>query len=54
MIIDYLTSYYSEDFIILLVFVFHRYYHLVSWGIPLVVACLPFINNHYGPAGAWW
>lgn len=32
---------------------FEKYYHLVSWGIPLVVACLPFINDHYGPAGAW-
>lgn len=31
-----------------------RYYHLVSWGIPLIVACLPLINDHYGPAGAWW
>ena len=31
-----------------------RYYHLVSWGIPFVVACLPLINDHYGPAGAWW
>ena len=33
---------------------FSRYYHLVSWGIPFVVACLPLINDHYGPAGAWW
>ncbi|XP_020611057.1 cyclic AMP receptor-like protein A [Orbicella faveolata] len=32
---------------------FEKYYHLVSWGIPLIVACLPLINNHYGPAGAW-
>lgn len=29
---------------------FCRYYHLVSWGIPFVVACLPLINDHYGPA----
>jgi len=32
---------------------FEKYYHLVSWGIPFVVACLPLINDHYGPAGAW-
>lgn len=32
---------------------FEKYYHLVSWGIPLIVACLPLINNHYGPAGPW-
>ncbi|XP_053403699.1 uncharacterized protein LOC123556016 isoform X1 [Mercenaria mercenaria] len=28
-------------------------YHLVSWGISLFMSLLPFIGNHYGPAGAW-
>ncbi|XP_072032946.1 cyclic AMP receptor-like protein A isoform X2 [Amphiura filiformis] len=28
-------------------------YHLVSWGIALLMSLLPFIGNHYGPAGAW-
>ncbi|XP_060080370.1 cyclic AMP receptor-like protein A isoform X1 [Ylistrum balloti] len=28
-------------------------YHVLCWGLPLVLSCLPFIGNHYGPAGAW-
>ncbi|CAH1780902.1 unnamed protein product [Owenia fusiformis] len=28
-------------------------YHVLSWGFPLIMSCLPFINDHYGPAGAW-
>ncbi|CAB3992689.1 cyclic AMP receptor A [Paramuricea clavata] len=28
-------------------------YHVVSWGVPLIVACFPFIGDHYGPAGVW-
>ncbi|XP_070537843.1 cyclic AMP receptor-like protein A isoform X2 [Ptychodera flava] len=28
-------------------------YHIVCWGLSLVIACLPFIADHYGPAGAW-
>ncbi|XP_066267695.1 cyclic AMP receptor-like protein A [Branchiostoma lanceolatum] len=28
-------------------------YHVLSWGVPLILSCLPFIGNHYGPAGAW-
>ncbi|XP_046854188.1 G-protein coupled receptor 1-like [Xenia sp. Carnegie-2017] len=28
-------------------------YHVISWGVALVVACIPFIGNHYGPAGVW-
>ncbi|XP_072032445.1 uncharacterized protein [Amphiura filiformis] len=28
-------------------------YHCVGWGIPLFVSALPFIGDHYGPAGAW-
>ena len=31
-----------------------RVYHLVSWGVSAVIAALPFIGNHYGPAGMWW
>ncbi|KAJ7381325.1 hypothetical protein OS493_001448 [Desmophyllum pertusum] len=30
-----------------------RYYHLISWGVPLVVASLPFSEGVYGPAGPW-
>ncbi|XP_032230476.1 G-protein coupled receptor 1 [Nematostella vectensis] len=32
---------------------FEKWYHLVSWGIPLVCSLLPFVGDHYGPAGAW-
>ncbi|XP_069103712.1 cyclic AMP receptor-like protein A isoform X2 [Argopecten irradians] len=28
-------------------------YHVLCWGLPLLLSCLPFIGNHYGPAGAW-
>ncbi|XP_052783823.1 cyclic AMP receptor-like protein A isoform X2 [Mya arenaria] len=28
-------------------------YHIVCWGLSLLMACLPFIGDHYGPAGAW-
>ncbi|KAL4220149.1 hypothetical protein ACF0H5_020561 [Mactra antiquata] len=28
-------------------------YHVVSWGVSLVMSVLPFIGNKYGPAGAW-
>ncbi|XP_064638750.1 cyclic AMP receptor-like protein A isoform X2 [Lineus longissimus] len=28
-------------------------YHLLSWGFPLFISCLPFIDNKYGPAGLW-
>ncbi|KAJ8013429.1 hypothetical protein DPEC_G00053170 [Dallia pectoralis] len=28
-------------------------YHLMAWGVPLVMASLPLINGYYGPAGAW-
>ncbi|XP_072036842.1 uncharacterized protein [Amphiura filiformis] len=28
-------------------------YHFVGWGIPLFMSLLPFIGDHYGPAGAW-
>ncbi|RDD39780.1 G-protein coupled receptor 1 [Trichoplax sp. H2] len=32
---------------------FEIYYHLVAWGVPVVISVLPFIGNQYGPAGAW-
>ncbi|KAK3589962.1 hypothetical protein CHS0354_034987 [Potamilus streckersoni] len=28
-------------------------YHLVCWSTSLLFSCLPFIGDHYGPAGAW-
>lgn len=31
-----------------------RLYHVFCWGVSLVLSLLPFINDHYGPAGAWW
>ena len=31
-----------------------RVYHAVCWGVPGVLSALPFIGDHYGPAGAWW
>uniref|UniRef100_A0A3B1K3I4 Si:dkey-100n23.5 n=1 Tax=Astyanax mexicanus TaxID=7994 RepID=A0A3B1K3I4_ASTMX len=29
-------------------------YHIVAWGIPLLMSALPLIQGYYGPAGAWW
>ncbi|KAK7090253.1 cyclic AMP receptor-like protein A isoform X2 [Littorina saxatilis] len=28
-------------------------YHAVCWGVPLIMSTLPFIGDHYGPAGVW-
>ncbi|KAM6955592.1 cyclic AMP receptor 1 isoform 2-T4 [Lycodopsis pacificus] len=28
-------------------------YHLMAWGVPLVMASLPLLKGYYGPAGAW-
>ncbi|XP_074657703.1 cyclic AMP receptor-like protein A isoform X1 [Tubulanus polymorphus] len=28
-------------------------FHVVAWLFSLFMACLPFIGDHYGPAGAW-
>ncbi|XP_052378259.1 cyclic AMP receptor-like protein A isoform X5 [Oncorhynchus keta] len=28
-------------------------YHLMAWGVPLVMASLPLFSGYYGPAGAW-
>lgn len=28
-------------------------YHIVAWGIPLLMSALPLIQGYYGPAGAW-
>lgn len=33
---------------------FIRLYHLMAWGVPLVMASLPLLKGYYGPAGAWW
>ncbi|XP_070293681.1 cyclic AMP receptor-like protein A [Salvelinus sp. IW2-2015] len=30
-----------------------RLYHLMAWGVPLVMASLPLFSGYYGPAGAW-
>ncbi|XP_068686916.1 cyclic AMP receptor-like protein A [Montipora foliosa] len=30
-----------------------KYYHIISWSVPFVVACLPLIGDSYGPAGPW-
>ncbi|KAK7477161.1 hypothetical protein BaRGS_00031647 [Batillaria attramentaria] len=32
---------------------FERWYHVVSWVVSFLVSLLPFIDNHYGPSGAW-
>ncbi|XP_035994987.1 cadherin EGF LAG seven-pass G-type receptor 1 isoform X3 [Fundulus heteroclitus] len=32
---------------------FEKFYHLVAWGVPLVMASLPLLKGYYGPAGAW-
>ncbi|XP_053733235.1 cyclic AMP receptor 1 isoform X3 [Synchiropus splendidus] len=28
-------------------------YHLLAWGVPLIMASLPLLKGYYGPAGAW-
>ncbi|EDV21981.1 uncharacterized protein TRIADDRAFT_59515 [Trichoplax adhaerens] len=33
---------------------FEIYYHLIGWGIPVVISVIPFSSNKYGPAGVWW
>ncbi|KAI4805527.1 hypothetical protein KUCAC02_010132 [Chaenocephalus aceratus] len=32
---------------------YEKLYHLMAWGVPLVMACLPLLKGYYGPAGAW-
>ncbi|XP_026150736.1 cyclic AMP receptor-like protein A isoform X2 [Mastacembelus armatus] len=32
---------------------FEMLYHLMAWGVPLVMASLPLLKGYYGPAGAW-
>ena len=31
-----------------------RVYHVLSWGLPAVISCFPFISGVYGPAELWW
>uniref|UniRef100_A0A3B5MY19 G-protein coupled receptors family 2 profile 2 domain-containing protein n=1 Tax=Xiphophorus couchianus TaxID=32473 RepID=A0A3B5MY19_9TELE len=33
---------------------YERFYHLMAWGVPLVMASLPLLKGYYGLAGAWW
>uniref|UniRef100_A0A3Q2ZAL5 Si:dkey-100n23.5 n=1 Tax=Hippocampus comes TaxID=109280 RepID=A0A3Q2ZAL5_HIPCM len=33
---------------------YERFYHLIAWGVPLVMSSLPLLKGYYGPAGAWW
>ncbi|MCI4378181.1 hypothetical protein PGIGA_G00212990 [Pangasianodon gigas] len=28
-------------------------YHIVAWGVPLLMSILPLVKGYYGPAGAW-
>lgn len=32
---------------------YEKWYHVVSWGVPLFWAVIPLIGGHYGPAGVW-
>ncbi|CAL1538848.1 unnamed protein product [Lymnaea stagnalis] len=32
---------------------FEWLYLVICVGVPLIISCLPFIGDHYGPAGAW-
>ncbi|XP_039861750.1 cyclic AMP receptor-like protein A isoform X4 [Simochromis diagramma] len=32
---------------------YEMFYHLMAWGVPLVMASLPLFKGYYGPAGAW-
>uniref|UniRef100_A0A3B3QCW0 Si:dkey-100n23.5 n=1 Tax=Paramormyrops kingsleyae TaxID=1676925 RepID=A0A3B3QCW0_9TELE len=29
-------------------------YHVLAWGVPLLMSCLPLFTGYYGPAGPWW
>ncbi|KAG7463457.1 hypothetical protein MATL_G00176710 [Megalops atlanticus] len=28
-------------------------YHVLAWGVPLLMSCMPLFGGFYGPAGAW-
>nr|XP_023656596.1 uncharacterized protein LOC111838154 [Paramormyrops kingsleyae] len=30
-----------------------RPYHVLAWGVPLLMSCLPLFTGYYGPAGPW-
>ncbi|KAK1169770.1 cyclic AMP receptor-like protein A [Acipenser oxyrinchus oxyrinchus] len=32
---------------------FEVLYHLMAWGVPFVMSCLPLFRDYYGPAGVW-
>ncbi|XP_049583217.1 si:dkey-100n23.5 isoform X2 [Syngnathus scovelli] len=32
---------------------YETFYHLIAWGVPLVMSSLPLFKGYYGPAGAW-
>nr|XP_014343476.1 PREDICTED: G-protein coupled receptor 1-like [Latimeria chalumnae] len=32
---------------------FELMYHIVAWGVPFILSCLPLFGDYYGPAGAW-
>ncbi|XP_041663659.1 cyclic AMP receptor 1 isoform X3 [Cheilinus undulatus] len=32
---------------------YQMFYHLIAWGVPLVMASFPLLKGYYGPAGAW-
>ena len=33
-------------------YIHYRWYHVICWGVSLIMACIPI--KQYGPAGAWW
>ncbi|XP_061647663.1 si:dkey-100n23.5 isoform X2 [Phyllopteryx taeniolatus] len=32
---------------------YETFYHLIAWGLPLLMSSLPLLKGYYGPAGAW-
>lgn len=32
---------------------YEKWYHIICWGVPFFWAVIPFVGDHYGPAGVW-
>eukprot|EP00750_Incisomonas_marina_P012331 INCI16729.2.p2 GENE.INCI16729.2~~INCI16729.2.p2 ORF type:complete len:281 (-),score=21.97 INCI16729.2:21-863(-) len=31
----------------------HMYYHIFSWGVPVILTIIGYVGDYYGPAGSW-
>lgn len=48
-----LFSYSYGVIFIFFLLIYHRGYHLIVWGLPLIPAVIPLAFQAYAPAGAW-